>query len=631
MSNRDIEQLYTNMTNPGYKEPVRTRLNDLYSLVYESADDGTDEDGTVTLYYTTDLNLGKTLDANASVEKFKMSKAYFDKKILGRLDELTYKSVKVLVGLAMPVVGKDGKKKSLDKVALRGLYDVFADHHVTGDQSKILSDRVKNSQDDFLSKAITNLKTGSIVLPVINILADNLRQLLGKSLDVSNINNFLNDLWNVKDVTGRTSVGRGELAMSMLSVGIKGEPGDVKMPKNKNESPDMMDIENKEATARLTCDGAAIEVKGSGGRPGKGKVADKFIVNVLKLLPKNNNPTERKSYRDSDQAAQDLVDNNQETVKSYHMTGQQALDEIKAGLERFSTPGRFSADFRKYLETLPDAPDVTEPMRIKVAGLMDYLNQSQNFNDLAKLPAATSWINMWIEQYTELFAAPVEFLEYLKTLRSATRVPPKTILSGQSHPLGPNTSNRVRSLLSGKKEMLIFRILYDREFIVGDERILLNSMTGKFMESVKTYFYQLIYDVNQNTIRNLGDLKKIPEVNATIALWQTRADGDNTPCPDGVIDYVSGLLKEDPKLFVNHLPHLVGATQMTAYCMADKFTHAMFVNDKTVEKSSLVVACDASDPGATFKGIFEAFVENEVDVNMSIDAQNKGVQITFNQ
>jgi hypothetical protein len=98
--------------------------------------------------------------------------------------------------------------------------------------------------------------------------------------------NFVRELWEVKDVTGRTSVGKGELAMCVLSTAIKGEPGDVKFKdKDGNEwsTQDHAAANAKVVDVRMNfTDNLAIEVKGSGGRPGKGNLAHKFVANILK-------------------------------------------------------------------------------------------------------------------------------------------------------------------------------------------------------------------------------------------------------------------------------------------------------------------------------------------------------------
>ena len=94
--------------------------------------------------------------------------------------------------------------------------------------------------------------------------------------------------------------------------------------------------------------------------------------------------------------------------------------------------------------------------------------------------------------------------------------------------------------------------------------------------------------------------------------------------------YTSGELKVTNEAT---LKKLVGAIQMTSYCGHDGFTHAMFVNDDrekgNPDKRSLIIKTYKDDLNQTFLNIFSAFQNNPVDCPLSIDKQNKGVQIIF--
>ena len=148
-------------------------------------------------------------------------------------------------------------------------------------------------------------------------------------------------------------------------------------------------------------------------------------------------------------------------------------------------------------------------------------------------------------------------------------------------------------------------------------------MTGQFKQAVLTYFTQLAFSSKTNS------LVISPETLAQ-ALWNTRADAAKVvQCPfindlADIIETEPGILKDESRLAL-----LVGCIQVTAYCIDDKFTHAMFVNDESPEKKSLVVQCQADDPSVTFSNLYNAFVSNDVTVDLAIDAQNKGVQIFF--
>lgn len=80
---------------------------------------------------------------------------------------------------------------------------------------------------------------------------------------------FIIKLWNITEQSKRVGVGKGEIAMSLLSRGYKGEPGDVKFDQNREG-------------VRL-----AIEVKGIGGRPGKENYAHRIRRSLQELVDGN--------------------------------------------------------------------------------------------------------------------------------------------------------------------------------------------------------------------------------------------------------------------------------------------------------------------------------------------------------
>lgn len=592
MSDRDLRNLYEGVRRGDEYHSPR-RVSDLYRVILCEEDeppiisrDNSNEPDRITLFYTLDNNTYNNLKSVPGVEQVQMDYEYFLDSVKGRLDQKMKEAVDDLT-----LMGLNGKK---DPVATRGLYDVFAKYHVTGDAACALHNSLKTpGHEDFLYNQFSNIGEFGVI-SVIPALIQNLQNRgfdFGPAKD--NPVAFLNDLWDVKDVKGRTSVGRGELCMSMLSVAIKGEPGDVKFQPGEDKVPDRLAQPNI-THAKLHMggkDAISIEVKGEGGRPGKGKEADKFVPKVLKLLKTTDiDPNKKITYAQASVDQQNLVDRIQQNVRVYRMTGEQVIQKmIEGGLNKIINnidPKKIGNDTerRAYIDTLSDE-------------LIQYLNNGNNFQDIANKNTVIEYFTDWTGRWRD---AVVD------------------VLKGRTNPIGelkrlisPGTSTGAG----------VFHILHEREFLVGDEISMLKSMSNKFKDAVTTLFTEIAHPSGS------GD-PVIPYEILTQAMWCTRADAASVHlCP--FADDLQGIMESLDLTDVSNIQTLVGCVQVTAYCMDDKFSHAMFVNDKSPNKTSLVVRCSSEDPGKTFTNLYNAFTENGVGVKLDIDAQNKGVQIFF--
>lgn len=81
---------------------------------------------------------------------------------------------------------------------------------------------------------------------------------------------FLQELWRITEQSKRVGIGKGEIAISLLSRGFKGEPGDVKF-KLSDQQNDL-----------------SVEVKGKGGRPGTSNYAHGLSDSLEKIIKKRN-------------------------------------------------------------------------------------------------------------------------------------------------------------------------------------------------------------------------------------------------------------------------------------------------------------------------------------------------------
>ena len=589
MSDRDLRNLYENVRRGAeYRAPQRE--SELYKAVILEADnspiisrDNNNEPDRITLFYTLDNDTYNSLKSVSGVEQIQMDYEYFLDSVKGRLDQKMKEAVDDLT-----LMGLNGKK---DPVATRGLYDVFAKYHITGDAACALHNSLKEpGHNDYLYDAFADVGDNYGVISIIPTLIQNLQNRgfdFGPAKD--NPVAFLNDLWDVKDVKGRTSVGRGELCMSLLSVAIKGEPGDVKFQPGEEKVPDRLSQPGiTHAKLHLGNKGVSIEVKGSGGRPGKGKEADKFVHKVLKLMKTTEiDPQQKLTYAESSVDQQNLVDRVQKDVRVYKKTGGEAIQEIIGVVDA------------KISSIKPDTDRQTrENIDVLRNTLLNFLNDGRNFQNIANKNNIIKYFSEWLVNWTKTIGPH---------------------LKGQTKP----GSNLQKLTSIGKSSGAgIYHILHEREFLVGDETSILKSMGGQFKDAVKTFFQQIAFPSGESPV--------IPIETLAQALWCTRADAASiTECPflEELIDTISSPLN----MLTNteNLARLVGCIQVTAYCMDDKFTHAMFVNDESHEKKSLVVRCFSDNPGNTFLNLYDAFSAEGVVVDLAIDAQNKGVQIFF--
>ena len=589
MSDRDLRNLYEGVSR-GDTYIAPRRVNELYKAVLYEEDeppivsrDNNNEPDRITLFYTLDNNTYNNLKSVPGVEQIQMDYEYFLDNVKGRLDQ----KMKVAVD-DLTLMGLNGKQ---DPVATRGLYDVFAKYHITGDAACALHNSLKETgHNDYLYDAFAGISGGFGVISIIPTLIQNLENRgfdFGPAKD--NPVAFLNDLWDVKDVKGRTSVGRGELCMSLLSIAIKGEPGDVKFQPGEEKVPDRLSQPGiTHAKLHLGNKGVAIEVKGSGGRPGKGKEADKFVDKVLKLMKSTEiDPQQKVTYSQANNDQKNLVDSTQKFVRVYKKTGDEAIQIVFDIID-------------KKIKTLK--PETNNIIRSEIDNtrqqLWNYLNDGNNFQDINNQSVVIKYLTDWLRNWNKLIGPHLRIGK-------------------------PDTNMQILTKPGKGRSAGIFHILHEREFLVGDEKSLLSSMTGQFKQAVLTYFTQLAFSSKTNSL-------VISSETLAQALWSTRADAAKVvQCPfisdlADIIETEPGILKDESRLAL-----LVGCIQVTAYCIDDKFTHAMFVNDESPEKKSLVVQCQADDPSVTFSNLYNAFVSNDVTVDLAIDAQNKGVQIFF--
>ena len=557
MSNKELRDLYGMVGRS--RGDARTGVVRAYEMIYEEAEEEKkeEEDGVTIIYYATDeaaaLELAALQQVNPQrILRRSMSDKYFKSNVKGRLDENMAKQVRTLVLVAF------GKKEAreLDPVAYRGIYDVYASNAVPGDAVEVFLDwRGKRDGPDSLIEEVKRINKFGVI-NAIPLLRDNLinSSFMEKSgLVEDQLNQFLNELWDIKDVQGRTSVGRGELVMCCFSRCHKGEPGDVVETT----------MDDKLTSGKLIVDNLKIEVKGSGGRPGKkGWSRDNFYGGIVDLLAGvRSQPVE-------EGVVSETVHTSMRSL--FKKTTPDLVNEICTYLAGIGQVDKASVDvLRAHLELSEDITPLDE-----------------GWGD---------WINQWFDR------------AWTKNTN-----PAKLIYQQLSF---PNTNPPARKASIG------IMLAKQSELLTDATQIFNTKMPFKL--SVETFFGQVLGQVRGNHPGAITD-RQIAE-----AIWLTRTELHADEDTESIINHLERWVGRIN--FPQDYPKLVGAVQLTSYCNVDEFSHLMCVDDSVQggNKAALIVKCTPENMPETFDNIFEAFLEKTITVPLSIDDQNKGVQIIF--
>ena len=595
MSDRDIGNLYKNIrAGNAYNEPVSEK--DLYRLVYEGKKDNksnailtqmagseaTDGVGDIVVLY------GDVEKINANLEQLKqmgldsmiLSREYFEAGIKGRLDEKMVNKNKRLVQLAM--------KAEIDKedpVTRKAVYEVLATYQISADQLEGLI-RLKASKDD-KSDALLMAVLGDGVEQYWRIDVENcLLQNVQTAFQVSDEKavSLIRDLWNVKAVTGVTSVGRGEMAMSLLSRGYKGEPGDVKF---KTQGVD------------IDC-----EVKGYSGRPGKGDHAKNFAKNkvINELIAGAFESSGSELATDSEGVIGQSIQSGQAGIDKYGLNWKTLYDYFVASAEALH-PG---VDIRSLFDPIVNDTSSTnintifQDMIKEWKKIPEYRNVDKTWGDGDKYAGAKSGL------------APKVFGSFMN------KEQPDVEVGAIKH-----VQFAFYGKIGGEKpgpKSLAGRIC-QRNSVIANPTSIIQGLP--FSDAVKTFF--------------TGIAPMLSHDDQARGLLQTRSEEDKHGVTDEVLEPVRRLLSEilrdgrdisDPTFYTK----VIGAMQVTSYCIHDKFNRVMLINDNKEGGSmnAFVIITDHANPAMTFANVFNTLDIDDFNVKTSIDDRNHGVNLEFN-
>ena len=623
-----MKNLYEQVYNR-QNDVKRIDIHQAYSDVYNESEevDNKDKPNVVVFYsYNSDAytELAKLAEANPdTIKSASMDVDYFQKRVEGRLEEAMYTTTQAVI--------KQIFKIKMDQVALRGIYEVLASNRINNSTMTAIQQfkSGESAAKDNLIDTIKGVQEYQIV-NVIDELALTYSSLInpGDVQDDSTVKPvpLINELWDVKEVEGRTSVGRGELAMCMFSKAIKGTPGDVV-----TDDDFKQDDETEQATdTRVAAEGGVrLEVKGFGGRPGLGKYVDGFSSRArVHLKDVEAGAADAESIHELvAQNYQGGIDINSVTLldmvttffKEYHDGLVLEIPQSELLQSHTSTWSDFYENvLRQYVDP-QTTPDVFNSLNygVKMSAFVEQVInlqrqlQQEHPKATSLLPRDGAWRhNKNTNNFFRMNSMIPVISDNMINLRNIFNI------------LGDTSQGATK----GSKAMSLPRVVeYQRRLILAPKDAIDNKTS--FSEAVKTLFQVVLpgQDVDVEVLANiLAEARPEP-------LDPQQHENLVSAVRDMLINRPDAVFQTGESAGNNTVERVIGAVQLASYCTADEFTHAMLVDDRpgTTSKQSLVIRTDPSNIAATWTRIFNAFVTHNVTVPLSIDAQNKGVQLKY--
>ena len=612
-----MKNLYEQVYNRP-SEDRKTNLHQAYSDVYNENEqvDDPDKPNVVVFYSYNSKGYDALVDLSSTegleIKSASMDEDYFKNRIEGRLEQAMYKTTELVIEQIFPITP--------DKVAFRGIYEILANNRVNNSTVAAIHS-FKSGELPVKDHLIETVKKtpGFQVVDVGALLSNTFNEIVStsgvKSDDTVKPDVLIPQLWDIKEVEGRTSVGRGELAMCMLSKAVKGRPGDVVTEEEPNE-----DLETDLATdTRVATDNIRLEVKGFGGRPGLGKYVDGFSRRVLERLKDETMAVSVTDREEVDKAVRDRLgvdgSTQQVTVVEFFNKYFEGLpEECCADLRALWV--QFAETLNNYINPLAtEFPTTTDDDFMNARTL--FLRSLSISDDLPGLVAKGQWnsetnnffkyksVTYDLVHWRDICNILGEFSEYGKATRKeitkAKSIPAIAILQRK----GMASPAKAISKTTAFKDAVetLFRVVLPKAYnpASGINNLMLANIVAEARpEALDDTQHQSLVDVIEVAIES-----RRLDVFASQGNISTAGD--------------------------SQLERAIGAVQLAAYCAADNFSHAMLVNDQPDVKGypALIIETQAKNIATTWQSIYSAFEDNKVIVPLSIDAQNKGVQLKF--
>lgn len=362
----------------------------------------------------------------------------------------------------------------------------------------------------------------------------------------SDAKEFIAKMWNITEQSNRVGIGKGEMALSLLSRGYKGSPGDVKFDQNENG---------------IQLD---IEVKGLKGRPGKDNYAHGIGKNLQKLVSDNVKLSDASIEEIQSQLYPSTLETRWGEISDYFNGTYRNKKWVRENSGDSS--GDVITNFLNGLRTVIDTKtDADIPSIIKQ--ITPHMERLQN----------------WAMSVSPDGKHGIEAKNYMKVLGTGT--------GGIAHYI--QSKNTLRNI----------------SFI---------SKLPSWQHKVTSFFINIAKDM------------EFDEDMLADGLVEVRGDTITDQAP-ALKQSIKNLLLTQGKEIVfqkETLYKLVAAIQVTAYCVADGFNRALFINDHLLTGRS--IPTNPNNIDQTLSDMYTEFVGQNYTINMGLDSANKGVQISYN-
>lgn len=362
----------------------------------------------------------------------------------------------------------------------------------------------------------------------------------------SDAKDFIAKMWNITEQSNRVGIGKGEMALSLLSRGYKGSPGDVKFDQNENG---------------IQLD---IEVKGLKGRPGKDNYAHDVGKNLQNIVSDNVTLSDASIEDIQSQLYPSTLETRWSEINEYFNGTYRNKKWVKenSGDSSGDVITNFLDGLRTVIDTKTDS-DISSIIR----QITPHVEKLQN----------------WAMTVSPDGKHGIEAKMYMKVMGTGT--------AGVAHYI--QSKNMLRNI----------------SFI---------SKLPSWQHKVTAFFINIAQDM------------EFDEETIASGLVEVRGDTIKDQAP-ALKQAIKNLLLSQGKEIVfqkDTLYKLVAAIQVTAYCVADGFNRALFINDNILTGRS--IPTNPNNIEQTLNDMYVEFTGQNYTINMGLDSANKGVQISYN-
>jgi hypothetical protein len=380
---------------------------------------------------------------------------------------------------------------------------------------------------------------------------------------------LIRDFWKITEQSKRVGIGKGEMAISLLTRGFKGEPGDVKYK--------LTDDNNE----------LSIEVKGRGGRPGGGNHAHSLSKTLEKIV---------KKYKKTLSTAE--IDDIQYTL--YGSTITKKWEDVR---------NWFNTTFKNRPIISANSGTTENSSRDVIQYFLEKMDKIVNTQSSKDSKAVVNQFKNELSVLEEWLRGIAKKIESNPDLADADK---RKFLNQTQLP------SHIYTALSKDTSAGVAFYVANRNSLRDVENILNIGTWGRMVTVFFNWF---------------AKNAELSDVDLAKALVNTRSDKIPKYADDLEDAIYTLLQNQGREIVYDKdsLSKLIAAIQFTGYCCHDGFNRALFINDANDvgTLNGRVVPTYQDDPATTLNDIYNEFITNNYNIDMGLDDKNKGIQITY--